>query len=213
MDLGALISTFGLMLVAELGDKTQLAVLSQTCKFRRPGPVFAGASLALTGVTALGVAVGQVIGEWITPGTVQVAAAVGFLAIGLLLVLDNVRTGGVCQGRGPACELREELDSSSAGVGREVNRPTDVAVFASTFGLLFLAELGDKTMLTILGLASKHRAPWAVFLGGALALTVVTGIGVIGGQGLSRVLPKRLLRWLSAVAFLVIGILTATGVF
>ena len=54
MEWGILFSTFGLTFVAELGDKTQLAVVAQTCKYRRPWAVFLGASLALTAVTLLG---------------------------------------------------------------------------------------------------------------------------------------------------------------
>ena len=48
MNWSALLSAFGLVFIAELGDKTQLAVMTQTCKFRRPWPVFFGGSLALS---------------------------------------------------------------------------------------------------------------------------------------------------------------------
>ena len=54
MNWSSLLSTFGLIFIAELGDKTQLAVVTQTCKFRSPWAVFAGGSLALTAVTAVG---------------------------------------------------------------------------------------------------------------------------------------------------------------
>ncbi len=54
MNWNLLLSTFGLVFLAELGDKTQLMVVTQVCKYRRPWPVFAGASLALVAVTALG---------------------------------------------------------------------------------------------------------------------------------------------------------------
>ena len=60
-----LLSAFGLVFVAELGDKTQLAVLTQTCKYRRPWAVFLGASIALTAVTALGAVAGQVLGQFV----------------------------------------------------------------------------------------------------------------------------------------------------
>ena len=62
MNWSSLLSAFGLIFVAELGDKTQLAVMTQTCKFRRPWPVFFGASLALTAVTALGAVGGWRVG-------------------------------------------------------------------------------------------------------------------------------------------------------
>jgi len=210
MDWAILLSTFGLTFVAELGDKTQLAVLTQTCKFRRPWPVFLGASLALTAVTAVGALGGQVVGQFISPHAIQIVAAVGFVCMGLLLTWENIRHRAGSDADAQVCGLAEaECTDDSAGARRNMSRQA----FSSTFGLLFLAELGDKTQLAVLGLAGKYRAPWIVFLGGALALTAVTGLGVVGGQGLCRVLPERLLRWFSAAAFIVIGALMGLGVF
>ncbi len=99
-------------------------------------------------------------------------------------------------------------------MGAEDKRtPTwDWKVFGSTLGLLFVAELGDKTQLAVLSLAGKHGSPWSVFVGGALALTGVTALGVVGGQGLCRLIPDRILLWSSAIAFVVMGVLMAGGV-
>ena len=74
-----------------------------------------------------------------------------------------------------------------------------------------MAELGDKTQLAVLSLSSQNSATWAVFAGGALALTLVTGLGVIGGQGLCRLIPQRLLLSVSAAAFVVMGALMLMG--
>ncbi|NMC02705.1 MAG: TMEM165/GDT1 family protein, partial [Chloroflexi bacterium] len=75
-----------------------------------------------------------------------------------------------------------------------------------------LAELGDKTQLAVLGLASKRPSPWLVFIGGSLALTAVTALGVVGGQQLSRWIPQQRLLQLSAVAFVGMGVLMGLGV-
>jgi len=83
--------------------------------------------------------------------------------------------------------------------------------FGTTFTLLFFAELGDKTQLAVLGLASKQAA-LPVFAGGALALTVVAALGVIGGQQLTRWIPEKLLLKISAAAFVVMGVLMGFGV-
>ena len=82
MDWNALLTTFGLILMAELGDKTQLAVLAQTCKYRRPWAVFLGASLALTAVTALGTAGGQLVSQLVPPSVLRWAAALAFVVMG-----------------------------------------------------------------------------------------------------------------------------------
>ncbi len=81
------------------------------------------------------------------------------------------------------------------------------------FGLIFLAELGgDKTQLAVLGLASHEAAPWAIFVGGSLALVAVTGLAVIGGQQLCRLVPRRPLLRAAAGLFVIMGILMALGV-
>jgi putative Ca2+/H+ antiporter (TMEM165/GDT1 family) len=84
--------------------------------------------------------------------------------------------------------------------------------FGSTFGLLFLAELGDKTQLSVLSLATKFSSPWLVFLGGSAALTAVTALGAIGGQGLCSLIPERVILWVSAAAFVAMGLLMGVGV-
>ncbi len=88
----------------------------------------------------------------------------------------------------------------------------DWSTLISTFGLVFIAELGDKTQLAVVTQTCKHRRPWAVFLGASGALALVTGLGVVGGQGLCRLIPERLLLWISSIAFVLMGILMGIGV-
>jgi len=77
----------------------------------------------------------------------------------------------------------------------------------STFGVLFLAELGDKTQLAVITLTCKEHKALPIFLGASLALVTVTLIGVLGGEAIVRVIPAPLLRKLSAAAFLLMGAL------
>ncbi len=77
--------------------------------------------------------------------------------------------------------------------------------FFLTFGLLFVAELGDKTQLAVIMQAAKFQRPWMVLAGAALALTLVSAIGVIIGQVCAECLPKDLLRWIAGVGFIVMG--------
>jgi putative Ca2+/H+ antiporter (TMEM165/GDT1 family) len=206
MDWSALAATFGLIFVAELGDKTQLAVVTQTCKYGRPWAVFAGGSLALTAVTLIGALGGELVGRLVPPSVLRVVAALAFVVMGALIGREAAKAGKGTMGA--ACEIVPEEDEectlSSTG--------WDWKAFSSTFGLLFVAELGDKTQLTVLSLASKYGAPWLVFLGGSAALTAVTALGAIGGQGLTRVIPERVILWISAGAFVVLGILMGVGV-
>jgi len=89
----------------------------------------------------------------------------------------------------------------------------DWRLVATTFALLFVAELGDKTQLVVITLTSRHQRPWAIFLGATLALAAVTLLGVLGGQAIARLVPAMVLQKIAAVAFIVIGILIWFGVF
>jgi putative Ca2+/H+ antiporter (TMEM165/GDT1 family) len=197
--------TFGLIFVAELGDKTQLAVITQTCKYRRPWPVFAGASLALALVTLIGALGGQVLSRFISPLILKWIAAAAFVVMGLLIAREAARSSG--EAIGAACELGSVDDDCSLW-----EKIWNWKAFGSTFGLLFVAELGDKTQLAVLSMASQHGAPWLVFAGGAAALMAVTALGAVGGQWLCQLIPERLILWISSVAFVVMGILMGTGV-
>ena len=211
MNWSVVATTFGLIFVAELGDKTQLAVLAQTCKYRRPWAVFLGASFALTAVTALGAAGGRVLGEFIPPSLLQAIAALAFVVMGVLIGREAARTGAEELAKGEDCPLPGP-DGFGNPVRASLVSPHTWKAFGSTFGLLFVAEMGDKTQLAVLSLAGKRAESLPVFVGGALALTAVTALGAIGGQALSRILPKRVLLWVSAVAFVVMGALIGFGV-
>jgi putative Ca2+/H+ antiporter (TMEM165/GDT1 family) len=79
--------------------------------------------------------------------------------------------------------------------------------FWVTFATLFVAELGDKTQLSVITLTSKTGEGWKVFLGAASALIVVTLIGVLVGETLVRYVPESVIKKVAAAAFVVIGIL------
>ena len=205
MDWSALLSTFGLVFVAELGDKTQLAVVTQTCKYRRPWEVFAGASLALVAVTLIGALGGKILGQIIPQSTLRMIAALAFVVMGILIGREAAQK-----------KDRDKEEDCPVPLDAEGNCPAparwDWKAFGSTFGLLFTAELGDKTQLTVLSLAGKQDTPWLVFIGGSLALTAVTALAAVGGQGLCKLIPERLILWISATAFVGMGVLMGLGI-
>jgi putative Ca2+/H+ antiporter (TMEM165/GDT1 family) len=81
----------------------------------------------------------------------------------------------------------------------------DWRVIASTFGLIFLAELGDKTQLAAIALAAESKSPIAVFVGAVVALGLVTLIGVAIGSTVTRVIPARYIRMAAGALFIVVG--------
>lgn len=82
----------------------------------------------------------------------------------------------------------------------------DWGALTTAFGLIFVAEMGDKTQLAVITLAARTAAPVSVFLGASVALVAVTLLGALGGAVVTRVVPAELLQKAAAVAFIVIGV-------
>lgn len=82
----------------------------------------------------------------------------------------------------------------------------DWKIFLTTFGTIFLAELGDKTQLATIMMTSKTKLPFSVFTGASLALCLVTLAGVLFGEGLITVIPQNILKKVAALAFIAIGV-------
>jgi putative Ca2+/H+ antiporter (TMEM165/GDT1 family) len=93
MDWKLLLATFGIVFLAELGDKTQLAALALTAKTGRTLPVFLGASAALVLVTFLGVAGGAVLKQFVPERAMNIASAILFLAVGVFLLVRALLAG------------------------------------------------------------------------------------------------------------------------
>ncbi len=82
----------------------------------------------------------------------------------------------------------------------------DWKVFLTTFGTIFLAELGDKTQLATIMMTSKTKLPLSVFIGASVALCLVTLAGVLFGEGLIAIIPQNILKKVAALAFIAIGV-------
>ena len=85
----------------------------------------------------------------------------------------------------------------------------DLKILMTTFGLIFLAELGDKTQLaTLLFAADKEVSKFTVFLGASLALIVASGIGVLAGGLIAQYVSAKYLHYIAGIGFIGIGIWT-----
>ena len=89
----------------------------------------------------------------------------------------------------------------------------DWRVLITTFGIIFLAELGDKTQLAAMTMAAEKKRPWEVFLGAALALTIISALGIAVGAALGHYLPLEWIKRAAGAAFIVIGVLVLIGKF
>ena len=180
-------AAFGLTFIAELGDKTQIAVLALSARYGFT-PVFLGACTAFVILNALAVTVGEVLARYVPADVIRYVAAAVFIIFGLL--------------------------SFRPGKDEEPDAPTRARRSPYLTSLLYIAvmELGDKTQLSLVALTSRFKAPLYVFLGGTLALILTTFIGAMIGRGLARLVPMKYIRWASGVIFIVFGIFMAAGV-
>jgi putative Ca2+/H+ antiporter (TMEM165/GDT1 family) len=111
----------------------------------------------------------------------------------------------------PAGRPARHRQSLQAAFERE--KQMDWRVILTTFGVIFLAELGDKTQLATMTLAAQTRRPWAVLIGASIALACVSAIGVVVGGLLGQYLPLTWIKRAAAVAFILIGVLILVGKF
>jgi Ca2+/H+ antiporter, TMEM165/GDT1 family len=81
----------------------------------------------------------------------------------------------------------------------------NLQVFGSTFLMIFLAELGDKTQVSTFAFAAESASPLSVFLGAALALVCTSFLGVVLGGLVGRFVPAKILKFAAAIVFLGFG--------
>ena len=181
-------TTFVTIFVAELPDKTMMATIVLSARYKRPLAVWIGAAVALTAQMVIAVVAGHLLN--LLPDRVVAVAVTVLFAVGAVVLwrssddpVDELATqGAATNGRLPAWR-----------------------VSATVFGVVFLAEWGDLTQLATASLASRGEA-LSVFVGAAAAMVTVAAIGVVAGQSLLRVLPERVLRRVAALIFAVLAV-------
>ncbi len=187
--LTAILSTFGLIFLAEIGDKSQLVCMTLAARHRHL-PVLLGAIAAFLILNTLAVVFGAGLAQWIPEKILAGAVAILFGAFGIKSLLT-----------------REEVTEDG-----EVEEKPGHGIFATTFLMLLLAEMGDKTQIAIAGLASTLPA-LAVWIGATLALITTSALGVWLGVTLLRRIPIHRLHQVSGIFFLVLAAFAATRVF
>jgi putative Ca2+/H+ antiporter (TMEM165/GDT1 family) len=194
VSLAVVATVFALIVPAELPDKTFVATLVLSTRYRS-APVFVGAALGLVVQAAIAVAAGSAVAA--LPSTPVHAVSAAIFAVGAVLMFRSI----------------EHPDAEEQTVEKELSHapahPSPTRVVVTSFVILFLAEWGDLTQLLTASLSAKYDEPAAVFLGSTLGLVFVAGVAVTGGKAMLRVLPLQWIRRLAAIAFAVVAVLTA----
>lgn len=199
MDITIVALAFAAIFVVELPDKTFLATLVLSTKYR-PFFVWLGVGAAFAVQTLIAVAVGGV--ATLLPATlIHVVAAVLFLAGAVLLLVEGRRHHGLAS---------EEDASEFADKAKDVRGFRQVL---ASFMVLFAAEWGDLSQLLSVSLVARYHEPVSVFIGSWAALLTVSGLAVLLGRTLLRFIKLHVLHYLGALVCLVLGILTLVEVF
>lgn len=175
---------FLLVFLAEFGDKSQLVCMTLATRYRAL-PVLLAAVVAFAVLNLLAVLVGSVAATWLPRPLVLAVVALLFLWFGI----QSFRNGE-----------DDEDDSVSVSVK---------SVFISVLLMLFLAELGDKTQLAVMGLASAEPA-LPVWAGATLALVSTSALGILAGRALMRYVSITWLHRASGGLFVVFALYAGT---
>ncbi|MFI6603954.1 TMEM165/GDT1 family protein [Nonomuraea sp. NPDC050536] len=175
--------SLAVIFVAELGDKSQLMAMTFATRFK-PWPVLAGITVATAAVHLVSVAVGGLIGDALPTTAISIVAGLAFLAFALWTL------------RG------DELTEEEAGKARRTTRNALVAVTVA----FFLSELGDKTMLATITLATQHG--WlGTWLGSTVGMVAADALAILVGRMLGKHLPEKVIKYGAAGAFAVFGVI------
>ncbi|KCZ71952.1 putative membrane protein [Candidatus Methanoperedens nitroreducens] len=185
MDITPLLTTFGLIAVAEFGDKTQLIVVALSARYDRLR-VFAGVILAFALITGLGILVGKTLLQLIDPALIRIIAGLFFLVFGIWTLLPE----------------KENDADDNVPLGNPL---------VSTFSMIALAEMGDKTQLSVIALSARYDSPYLVFIGAVLALGLISLIGILIGKKLTGIVPLPKIKLGAGIMFILFGILFLAG--
>lgn len=183
----AIITSFGMVAIAEIGDKTQLLSFVLAARFpRQAWRIVAGILVATLANHFCAAAVGDWVALHVGPEPMRWILGLAFLAFAIWALIPD------------------SLDESDA-------RPLRRGAFLTTLVLFFLAEMGDKTQLATVALGARYDSLLQVTLGTTLGMMAANVPAVLVGESLSRRFPLARMRFVAAAIFAVFGALILLG--
>lgn len=173
--------------LAELGDKTQLAVFCLSSKTKEYTRLIFGVMLAFILADGLAILLGDILTKFIPTMYIKIIAGLIFLIVGGFILWDAFKGKDEDE---IVCKLKTP--------------------FLSGFGLVFISEMGDKTQIAA-GIFATQYNPYMVFLGVILALFLLSLMAVFLGKIIFSKFKKKTISIISGAIFVVIGIVTLVG--
>ncbi len=177
----------GVVALAEMGDKTQLLALLLAARYRQPWPIVGGIALATVLNHALAAAVGAWLTAWLGPTALRWVLGLAFIAMAVWMLVPD------------------KLDDA------QVRNHPGWGVLLTTTTAFFLAEMGDKTQIATVMLAAQYQAFFWVVAGTTVGMLLANAPVVWLGDKLVRRLPIAWVHGVSALIFLVLGLLALLG--
>jgi len=209
MELYILFLTFGILFLGELGDKTQLIVFNLALEHEKSYKVGIGATLGFAVIVTLGVIFGAIITNFVPISLVSIISGIVFILIGILearnlkelyLERKNIKSEGEIKNNN-SIESISKIETPKK-LDKLRKNP-----YLAGFGFIFLMELGDKTQILTITLASIYPNPVEVWIGSFLALICLAWIGVFFGAAIAKKVPKFHLKLMTVTIFISIGII------
>ena len=183
MDPLPLFSTFAVIALAELGDKTQLLTIAFAIRYK-PRDVLVSVFAASALLMLLAVFIGRTLYILIPASFVQLTAGALFLLFALWILYSDEEEENLSTGKTP---------------------------FLAVFGAFILAEIGDKTQLAAIALTIKYNILFEVWVGATAGMFAANSIGVIAGSRMGTRLPQKLIKRVAAGMFFIFGAVTLYG--
>jgi putative Ca2+/H+ antiporter (TMEM165/GDT1 family) len=209
VDIATLLITYGILFIGELGDKTQLIVFNLALEYKKFYKVGIGVTLGFAIIVTIGVFFGAVITRFIPIFIISIVSGIVFIIIGLLearnlreLYLEKYKNEDISTSDSSDENIFINKENNSSKFSKLKRNP-----YLAGFGFIFLMELGDKTQILTITLASIYAFPFEVWLGSFLALISVAWLGILFGAFIARKVPKFYLKLVSAAIFIFVGII------
>ncbi|HEX6246797.1 MAG TPA: TMEM165/GDT1 family protein [Nocardioidaceae bacterium] len=191
MDLAVIALTFAAIFVVELPDKTFIAALVLSTRYR-PLLVWIGVGLAFFLQVLIAVTFGQL--ATLLPETLVRGVAAAIFLVGAVLLFKSA----------PGAD-EEEAEAEEEYASKATEAKTGLKAVGASFLVLFAAEWGDLSQLLTISLVAKYEDPVGVFLGAWGALLTVSGLAVLAGRFLLRHLRLSVLHYIGASVCLVLA--------
>jgi len=182
------LASFVLIGIAELGDKTQVALFSLSAKKHARLPILIGAIAGFSIIDGIAVIFGKAVAEVVPDAAIAILSAAFFIVFGIYFIYGGNEGERKILAKGASALL-------------------------AAFSLIVLMELGDKSQILTMTLSARYDSIVAVFCGSIAALSVLSALAVALGRALSEKVENVRMQKISGALFILLGILEFTRYF